>query len=741
MNLSPRFPADQLSRLIEILFVRQNLQEAEILLQNQIRWCFLQPGVFVEGRDAAIRQMQQFYQGHPLFFHHSPIIATPLSSQQIVLSCELWMTPDQTREISCWSLIAVMDRPSRQFSCVHITIHSPLIGSPRQELAFICAQQDESLTLCQVNEPFLQLIGMSRDELNDRGGNLIQLTDARDTQQLILEIQKLSEGHPREFQIRLLPHDGKPVWVLVQAFLPVQNSASSLFCCTMVNITASRQNEEELRLSLHNYQQLITQGQDILFEWDIVHDRWSFSELFHKRLGYAPLNQAVPDELVKNHRITQDSAETLRRLLQKIRQGALLAEDELKLLDADNNPVWFRMRVAAQLSEQGQPLRAVGVLADIDEEKKTSQRWIEKASMDALTRFYNKETTQSLIELWLKENPKAECALMIVDIDDFKQVNDSLGHLYGDAFLVEIASRIRRHFRRDDILGRVGGDEFVIFMKNTASQDLIQRKTAQVLEAFRTLETQSEKLPSVSCSIGVAINPKGNTAYSPLFEKADLALYSAKSQGKNRMVLYSSVTDIEKLGIHYSPSNSAVSAPIESCQNLAQNLRLITYAFQTLYRGTQAEEAIMTVLELLGRQLDVCRVYVFENSEDNASCSNTYEWCAPGIAPQKDQLQDLKWLWDPQRDYQRYFNDQGIFYCRSTDDLHDDLGRFLTRLGIQSVLQCAILDRGEFRGFIGFDECREKRFWDQGEIDLLQLIAGLVSVFLLKQRAEEKRRG
>ena len=135
-------------------------------------------------------------------------------------------------------------------------------------------------------------------------------------------------------------------------------------------------------------------------------------------------------------------------------------EDELQLHDVHRQPNWFRIRVTTQLDENQKPIKAIGILSNIDEDKQRAQKLLEKAQRDPLTQYYNKETAQTLIQDWLSTQP-AQNALMIIDIDDFKIVNDTLGHLFGDAFLIEATSRIRQLFRSEDILGRVGGDEFL----------------------------------------------------------------------------------------------------------------------------------------------------------------------------------------------------------------------------------------------------------------------------------------
>lgn len=163
---------------------------------------------------------------------------------------------------------------------------------------------------------------------------------------------------------------------------------------------------------------------------------------------------------------------------------------------------------------------------------------------------------------------------------------------------------------------------------------------------------------------------------------------------------------------------------------------LAEYVFHILYQSDDVEKAIPSVLEIVGRHVGVSRVYIFEDSEDGTYCDNTFEWCNDGIVPQIDQLQHM--LEGELADYYKNFNEDGIFYCRDIHALPPNQVQVLEAQGIKSMLQCVIRDDGKPRGYIGFDECRESRFWTQEQTDLLCIVAEIVSVYLLKARARTR---
>lgn len=191
---------------------------------------------------------------------------------------------------------------------------------------------------------------------------------------------------------------------------------------------------------------------------------------------------------------------------------------------------------------------------------------------------------------------------------------------------------------------------------------------------------------------------------------------------------------LEGLG---APTQSTVGQTIDSELGTGvMRSSLAEYVFHILYQSDDVEKAIPSVLEIVGRHVGVSRVYIFEDSEDGTYCDNTFEWCNDGIVPQIDQLQHM--LEGELADYYKNFNEDGIFYCRDIHALPPNQVQVLEAQGIKSMLQCVIRDDGKPRGYIGFDECRESRFWTQEQTDLLCIVAEIVSVYLLKARARTR---
>ncbi len=161
-----------------------------------------------------------------------------------------------------------------------------------------------------------------------------------------------------------------------------------------------------------------------------------------------------------------------------------------------------------------------------------------------------------------------------------------------------------------------------------------------------------------------------------------------------------------------------------------------------LSSAVEIENAINASIEMVGRYFNVDRVYIFENSDDDLCCSNTFEWCNEGITPEKDNLQNLRYLEDLGGTWLDNFNEDGVFFCPSVKKLPQAQREVLEPQGIFSMLQSSIRERGEFKGYIGFDNCQDHLGgWenDQDAVDALVFSSRLLSLYLLEYRNKTKQ--
>ena len=206
-------------------------------------------------------------------------------------------------------------------------------------------------------------------------------------------------------------------------------------------------------------------------------------------------------------------------------------EMRIRTVDGDYN--WVSVLITRETAaENGRFL--ICLIQDIEDRKINEDKLRIMAEKDPLTQLYNKMTTKSLIEECLEKNSSMQHALIIIDIDNFKTINDTKGHIIGDQILLAFATELNNNFRETDILGRAGGDEFVVLIKNVQSIAMVCDKLQRLIASFKKYGIENGFPGRLSTSIGVAIFNKDGKTYEELFKKADAALYEAKRNGKDQ---------------------------------------------------------------------------------------------------------------------------------------------------------------------------------------------------------------
>lgn len=161
-----------------------------------------------------------------------------------------------------------------------------------------------------------------------------------------------------------------------------------------------------------------------------------------------------------------------------------------------------------------------------------------KADTDLLTGLNNKLATERKIKDYMKESPDTLAMMFVLDIDNFKKINDTMGHAFGDKVLSSLGRSISANFRVSDIIGRTGGDEFTIFLKALKDDEATLREAGKLVNFFKDFQVGEYVKYSATASIGAAVFPADGEDFESLYKAADQALYKAKKRGKNQLAFY-----------------------------------------------------------------------------------------------------------------------------------------------------------------------------------------------------------
>lgn len=524
-------------------------------------------------------------------------------------------------------------------------------------------------------------------------------------------------------------------WVLEHGQIVSGKNGVDTIYSVLVDITDSKVFQQKLEISEKRYQAIIEKTDSVVYEWNMTEDTVSISDVWLKKFGYRPVVENFIDNLEKAQVIHPDDMFKYKELASNAKEGAPYGEIVVRIRKLPKEYVWCKICLMTIFSNTEKPIAAVGIILDVDKEKRETESMQIMAEQDSLTKLYNKCTCQRLIQEYLVSADKEEIsAFIIIDIDNFKGVNDNLGHMFGDAVLTDVATKIKKIFRSTDIVGRIGGDEFAVFMKNAGSEKIIEDKVNALCEAFRQTFSGTNSDYKISGSIGVAVYSKDADNYKELFKLADKALYYAKNSGKDKYCFYDrEMIEENELTSIKSPRITRIDSCVSS-DSISRSFKnnIERYVLDMLNDTRDVNSMVNMIISLLGKHYNVSRVAIYENNIDGTYSSNTYEWCNEGIDSRASEFENFRYS-----DYPAYFdeyNSDGVLYCTDIKNLSTKLYKFFERLNIRSVLYISIRLKGKHKGAIGFESINDQRLWTKDEIETLFFVSKILGSFVIKDR-------
>lgn len=273
----------------------------------------------------------------------------------------------------------------------------------------------------------------------------------------------------------------------------------------------------------------------VLFSYYPQDDSVEFSDVFSPALGNQTHFEKALALFRTTHFIHENDRDDFFRLLERCQRERGWVENTLRFYMADGRYEWLELRMRQDDHSTGGTIS--GVLVNMSDWKNEVNRWKEKATRDVLTGLYNREYFEQNVNALLKRGTLTSAAILFIDVDDFKRVNDTYGHIFGDGVLCFMAKQIPNVFRHSDLVARYGGDEFVVFAPSIESDVLLERMK-RLCGVFQHPYRNDSVDYKISGSIGAAMYPRDGLDYETLLDHADCALYEAKNRGKNQYVMY-----------------------------------------------------------------------------------------------------------------------------------------------------------------------------------------------------------
>lgn len=401
-----------------------------------------------------------------------------------------------------------------------------------------------------VNHEFQQMTGYTLEDLRGKEfeDGVFQLIHPEDAPRRIRHYCKsLQNGEFYQLEYRLRRKQGGYLWVMDSGYIfeeggRLQNQI--LFS----DISLLKQQEEKLRLSKESLRIASSLANGCMFEYDLKQHSYSLLENVSRIFGDSSISSlenwtemvlmsddSVEEEKLMSFYHTKDREKVIKAH-QRLREEGQ-TEFEARSLVGDQY-FWRRIHLVLLYDDEHEPDRVIGHIVDIDAEHSKMEELRVEAQHDALTGLYNRATFQHGVEKVLAKSEDRTHAFFLLDLDNFKGINDSKGHAFGDAVLIDTAKRLGDQFRSYDLVGRIGGDEFVVLMNDVRTVEAAERKARDICTLYRDTAI-GEGNYKISCSIGIAIyRPGSGKGYELLYQQADEMLYQAKENGKDRYAVY-----------------------------------------------------------------------------------------------------------------------------------------------------------------------------------------------------------
>jgi putative two-component system response regulator len=411
----------------------------------------------------------------------------------------------------------------------------------------IVSPRVDGIQLDYTNEGFFKIFGYTREEYEEIGEdermNLFSQADFIDI------VRKLNTdyepGEIIEFELRINKKGGEKAWVLVSTRKP-RNVAKNeqVFICNLTDITYTKKLQMQLSEEKEKYEIVEEISDDILFSYDVVADVFECSAKILRGVGTRTKIDNAIETFTYGDVLDHRDVPAFILALSNALSGKKINVFDARVINNRGDGVWHRIKFAVIYGDDGNATKFIGTMTDIDKEKKEKSRLISQAETDQLTGFLNKISTSLKIGETIREYPEDDGALLLLDLDDFKKLNDTYGHQVGDNFLRTFTGKLFLQFSANDVLGRIGGEEFVVYVNSRSEngsdiKSIAERAAKNILEICRSVKIDGVDEDKVfTCSVGIAMYPHDGASYTELYEKADNAMYTVKRSGKNNYAFY-----------------------------------------------------------------------------------------------------------------------------------------------------------------------------------------------------------
>lgn len=561
-------------------------------------------------------------------------------------------------------------------------------------IAGICffEYEDGEMKPIFVNEGFFRMLGYSRVEgmkYLERVELSIIPDDLPTYRQAIRDVLKDDGVVDTEF--RTVTGSGNLRWLHVRGNLYAREGRKYTIVSVIEDITERKSVEEELQRQAERLHILSQAEGEKIIDYNAKTDVM----IIRTNDEYGMAQDEIHSRYMQRFNaamIYKEDVAYYKAVLESLLKSPKHDTIEFRIKRFDEDYTWYQANLTSLLGAEGYVTRIVGRMINIDDRKKKEMELLLRAEKDALTGIYNQGATEQLIHNAIEDgNENSLSAMMIIDLDNFKEANDLLGHANGDQLLEKTAGILKEMFKGGDVIGRIGGDEFLVYMRNLESISDADEMAGNIVKQVRyDLDFEGQPI-HVTCSVGVAVYPYHGKNYEELFEKADRAVYTVKANGKDGYRVYHAASTT----VYHA--NRKVG--YDMTKTIDYDRHIEDQVMQILFEDKMLESALRSSLELMTAKYQFHRGYICGN--DSLPISRTIQFMVKKYATGKEAEEHYELKRMVNEILYSFF--PGVAMIHDYDLTAEEMREYFRAEGIKSMLYYPLTSQGEFQGAIVFE--------------------------------------
>ena len=348
----------------------------------------------------------------------------------------------------------------------------------------------------------------------------------------------------------------------------------------------------------------------------------------------------------------------------------------------------------------------------------TAMEIMNELQYDSLTGVYNKKTITEYAKKRISEEKEKRIVIAILDVDHFKSVNDTFGHLYGDKVLARVGGRLKEIVGEDGVIGRIGGDEFMIVFNGFDDDQVLRGMLRAIRTQIKWEFAEDFENLSITCSIGASIFPVNGRDYEDLFKKADCCLYIAKEKGRDRYVFFRD--EMHRASYEAMLNQNQLNA-MKNPREIRELKNVASFMENAM---TDSRKAILDAMRHMKDTfgIDNINIYYGEGMKKVYSFGSDIPEAKDAMYVFSEEFQKLM------GENERFMQ---IGFADTFSDITPDFCGRMKAERIASTIQCYIGDKRNIKGLVTFNKCREASQWANYEIDCARIFAAVLSSMAL----------